>query len=64
MFNAKQIEFLVQLGCDFDFNDLSEDELAEIEDIVALKLQTSGFNEAYSTTSIGEMCESILDVLP
>lgn len=64
MFNAKQIEFLVQLGCDFDFNDLSEDELAEIEDIVALKLQTSGFDEAYNATSIGEMCESILDVLP
>lgn len=64
MFNAKQIDFLVQLGCNFDFDNLSDDELVNIEEKVSLKLQTSGFDKDYNVTHIGELCESILDVLP
>ena len=37
--------------------------MLDLEDAVAEKLQQSGFNAAYDTTSVGKMCESILDEL-
>ena len=51
------------LGILFDFGSLSNDEYIAIEEIVANKLQMSGFDEAYNITSDGVMCESILDQL-
>lgn len=63
MFQLKQIEFLQSLGLDFDFNQLSDDQLVQIEDTVAEKLQISGFDTENQITPIGIMCESILDLL-
>lgn len=63
MFDSEQIEFLRQLELDFDFDNLSDDDFAEIEESVSIKLQTDGFDNEYNITPIGEMCESILDKL-
>jgi len=66
-FTNSQIEFMKSLGIKVDFDksiaDMSEDEFCLIEDIVAYTLQTKGFDEEYEPTSIGKMCESILDKL-
>lgn len=63
MFNEKQRKFIQSLGLKLDFDNLTDDDLVNIEDTVAEKLQQSGFNTAYDTTSVGKMCESILDEL-
>ena len=63
MFNAKERDFLLSIGLGFDFDNLSEDELVEIEDVVSVKLQTSGLSENGSINKIGVICESILDQL-
>lgn len=63
MFNEKQRKFIQSLGLKLDFDNLTDDDLVNIEDAVAEKLQQSGFNVAYDTTSVGKMCESILDEL-
>lgn len=64
MFNSKQIEYMKSLGLDFDFENLSEDELFQIEEVVGEELQMSGFDEEYEATKEGKLCESILDQLP
>ena len=63
MFSEKQKEFLCSLGLKLDFNNLSDEDLIQIEDTVADELQYSGFDENYKPTSVGLMCESILDEL-
>lgn len=63
MFNEKQRRLIQSLGLELDFDNLTDDDLVKIEDAVAEKLQQSGFNDAYDTTSVGKMCESILDKL-
>jgi len=63
-FTSIQIEFMKSLGLVIDFkNNLTDDELDKIEDVVAEKLQISGFDQKYEITSVGLMCESILDQL-
>lgn len=63
MFSKKQMEFIQSLGLKLDFDNLSDDDLVQIENVVADKLQCSGFDINYEPTSIGKMCESILDEL-
>ena len=63
MFDEKQKVFIKSLGLEFDFDNLSDDALIDIEDSVAEKLQQDGFDDNYNITDIGEMCESILDKL-
>lgn len=63
MFDKSEIDFMESLGINADFKNLSDDMLAEIEDIVSEKLQKSGFDEDYKVTDIGKICESILDKL-
>lgn len=63
MFDEKQIEFMRSMDLNFDFDNLSDEDLAEIEDAVSEKLQKSGFDENYKITDAGKMCESILDAL-
>ena len=63
MFNEKQRKFIQSLGLKLDFDNLTDDDFVNIEDAVAEKLQQSCFNAAYDTTSVGKMCESILDEL-
>ena len=63
MFSEEQIFFMKSLGLELDFENLSDDDWSSIEDVVADKLEVSGFDENYNITPIGTMCESILDLL-
>ncbi len=63
MFDEKQIEFMESIGLEFDFNELPSEDLEAIEDVISEKLQKSGFDEGYTITDIGKMCESILDTI-
>ncbi len=63
MFDKKQRDFLISLGLNLDFDNLSDDDLELIEDTVADKLAISGFDIDYKPTEIGLVCESILDRL-
>lgn len=63
MFSQKQIEFMKNIGLDFDFNALSDDEYIKIAESVANELGYRGFDKNYESTDIGKMCESILDKL-
>ena len=56
-FNEKQIEFMR------NFEKLSDADLVLIEEKVADRLETSGFDEDYNVTDEGKMCESILDMI-
>lgn len=62
-FNKNQIEFMKKIGISINFEDISDDDAILIEDKVSDYLQKKGFNEDYSLTEDGEMCESILDML-
>jgi len=66
MFSEQQKEFMKTLGLNFDFDNLSENDDAwvEIEEKVANKLEYEGLDINYNPTSIGLMCEAILDKLP
>ena len=63
MFSKNQKEFIQSLGLKLDFDNLSDDDLFQIENTVADELQRLGFDINYEPTSIGKMCESILDEL-
>lgn len=63
MFTEKQINFMKSLSLKVDFNNLSDDNLVQIEEVVANELQQSGFDLSENITDVGELCESILDEL-
>lgn len=63
IFNTAQINFIKSLGLEFDFNNLSDDNLIQIEENVANELQKSGLDINDKITDAGKMCESILDDL-
>ena len=62
-FNEKQIEFMRNIGIVVDFEKLSDADLVLIEEKVADRLETSGFDEDYNVTDEGKRCESILDMI-
>ena len=64
-FTKEEIEFMKSLGLNFDFNNLSDDEWVELEDVVGTKYNDDGFEDEYynKPNKIGLMCESILDKL-
>lgn len=64
MLTNNEKAFIASLGLKLDFDNLTDDDLGEIEDIVADALQINGFDDDYNPTSIGVMCESILDKIP
>ena len=66
MFTEQEIEFMKSLGLECDFNNLSEEDdyWIDIEDTVVDRLQYDGFDKDYKPTSIGLMCEAILDKIP
>ncbi len=63
MFKPNQRKYIESLGLKVDFENLSADDLVQIEDVVSEKLQKSGFDSMNNVTSDGKMCESILDAL-
>ena len=64
MLTSNEKAFIASLGLKLNFDNLTDDDWGEIEDIVADALQINGFDEDYKATSIGIMCESILDEIP
>ena len=63
MFSKEQIEFMKSIGLSFDFDNMNDDDMVQIEDVVSGMLQRSGFDENDRINSTGKMCESILDQL-
>ena len=64
MLTNNEKAFIASLGLKLDFDNLTDDDWGEIEEIVADALQINGFDEDYNPTSLGVMCESILDKIP
>ena len=64
MLTHNEKAFIDSLRLILNFDNLTDDDWGEIEDIVADALQINGFDEDYKPTSIGIMCESILDKIP
>jgi len=63
MFSQQQIEFMKEVGLDFDFQNLSDEEYVQIEDVVG-NIYTSELQaHEKETTETVLMCESILDRL-
>lgn len=63
-FTKKQIEFMKNIGISINFDvNISDEDCEIIEDKVTEHLQKKGFNDDYSITEDGKMCESILDMI-
>lgn len=63
MFNAEQIALMRDLGMNFDFSNLSDDEYCEIEEKVSDELTLHCLDSNYEPNERGLICESILDSL-
>ena len=64
MFTEEQIAFMKSQGITVDFsNELTDSDFEQIEGKISLLLQKKGFDSTYKLTRIGEICESILDLL-
>lgn len=60
----EHLEFLKTLGISTDVSNSTEDTVCyEIEEKVSAFLQKYGFDENYSLTPNGILCEEILDIL-
>lgn len=59
-FTEKQIEFMKELGLNFDFSKLSNDERCEIEEQVGNELILHCLDENYEPNECGLICEDIL----
>lgn len=65
MFTAEEMQYMKrELNLHFDFDNLSDNEWAELEDAVADRLGKNGFDENYALTFDGKICESIIDKIP
>lgn len=62
-FSQEQIKFMKNIGISINFDDASDEEIVLVEEKVSEHLQAHGFDDKYSPTKDGEMCESILDML-
>lgn len=60
MFTDKEISYMLSLGLDVDFNDCSEHTLNEIMDVLGDRLVLYGFDENYSYTPEGVICDPII----
>ncbi len=64
MFTEKEIKLMRSIGLDFDFQNISGDQWAEIEEKVGDKLVISGLDKDYYPNEIGWICEGIIDKIP
>lgn len=62
MFNSKEIGLMKQIGLDFDFSSLTDDEFIEIETAVGDYYTEKAQSTSKETEEI-LLCESILDKL-
>lgn len=64
MFTQKEISLMRQIGLDFDFNNLSDEEWCSIEEMIGEYLTLKCLDEDYNPNEEGLICESILNKLP
>lgn len=64
MFTQEEISLMRRIGLDFDFDNLSDEEWCEIEEVVGENLVLRCLDEDYNPNEEGWVCESILDKLP
>lgn len=62
LFNQEQLNLFSSLGYPITQKDYSDEELIELEDIIADKLSFNGFDDEYTPNNMGLICESILDI--
>ncbi|WP_313758463.1 hypothetical protein [Tissierella sp.] len=62
LFNEEQLKMFEKLGKSIEDRAYSDDEILELEDLIADRLMYSGFDEDYNPNEEGKICESILDV--
>lgn len=63
LFTKQQIAYMQLLGLNFNFNNLTDDNYADIEEVLGDRLQITGFDEKYEPTPEGILCECLLDTL-
>jgi hypothetical protein len=63
MFDDEELELMKEFGLDMDFNNLSDDDYVEIEDVVGTKMVTKCLDHDYNPNAKGLICERILDKL-
>lgn len=62
LFNEEQLKMFEEVGKFIEGRDYSDDEILELEDLIADRLMDSGFDEDYNPNEKGKICESILDI--
>ncbi len=62
-FTADEISLMNRIGLNFNFTQLSDEQLCEIEDKVGDFLVLKCLDQEYTPTADGLLCESILDKL-
>lgn len=64
MFTPEEMLFMKELGLEYSFGNLTDEQWVKIEDVVATELETKGLDKNYNPNEIGKICESILSKLP
>ena len=62
LFNEDQLNMFKEIGKSIEDRDYSDDEILELEDLIADRLMHSGFDKNYNPNEEGKICESILDI--
>lgn len=63
MFTEKEKSFMRECGLNLDFDNLSDDDYVEIEEIIGNKLTLECLDDNYNPNEDGLLCEEILDKL-
>lgn len=65
MFTEREKTYMRQIGLsDLNFDDLSDDDWARLEDLVGDRLEIAGMDKEYKPTKEGSICEEILSKIP
>ncbi len=64
LYTKKEQAYMRAIGLNLDFDNLSDDDYAAIEEKVGDYLMYCGFDDDYEPNEDGRMCEGIIDKLP
>lgn len=63
VFTEKEKSFMRECGMNLDFDNLSDDDYVEIEEVIGNKLTLECLDDDYNPNEDGLLCEEILDKL-
>lgn len=63
VFTEKEKSFMRECGLNLDFDNLSDDDYVEIEEVIGNKLTLECLDDNYNPNEDGLLCEEILDKL-